>query len=249
MPDRAPPLEPNDDAAQSRYAVASRVEILFLLNDLQAHDALVDLAVGGASIITSVLAVNEVSNTLLLDAARDDALNRSLTRGEAGKASATLDGVRIHFATGALSLCEFDGRPALRTAIPGSVVRLQRREFFRISLPIARPVVCTIPADADCGRRALTTHVLDMGCGGVALVENADAPSLDVGARLAQCRIALPEIGTVTVTLEVRNVARIPLRSGASRMRYGCRFVDLPAHMSNLLQRYIMKLERERRTR
>ncbi len=243
--------EPDENTTASSFAVNSRVEILFLLRELEQHDVLINLRIqrSSTSIITSILEVNEVSNTLIFDCAQDEALNRRLTAGDGADISACLEGVNIAFVTGRIEMCEFDDRPALRASIPKTLIRLQRREYFRIALPIVKPVVCTIPPAPESGAAPLTTHVMDMGCGGVSIIEEAGKASLSVGQVLPECRIVLPEVGTVTTTLEVRNIAQIPLRNGTSKTRYGCRFVNLPGAMSNLLQRYIMKLERERRNR
>jgi c-di-GMP-binding flagellar brake protein YcgR len=44
-------------------------------------------------------------------------------------------------------------------------------------------------------------------------------------------------------------VFEITLRSGARIKRAGCEFVKLPGQMSTLVQRYIIKVERERKAR
>jgi hypothetical protein len=63
------------------------------------------------------------------------------------------------------------------------------------------------------------------------------------------CRIELPEVGFVTATVKIRSVFEITLRSGARIKRAGCEFVKLPGPMSTLVQRYIIKVERERKAR
>ena len=242
---------PDSDDPQKRYAIHSPKEILFLLRAIQQRNLLVNLAVpdGGHFIITSILALDEISNTLTFDGAQNDALNRRLTSGNGADFTANLEGVHISFSTGKIESCEFEYHPALRTAVPGLVTRLQRRENFRIMMPVVHPVTCIIPPAPDTGDKPVTAHVMDLGCGGMSITETGGRLSTEIGNLMADCRLLLPEAGTIITTLEVRNATQIRLRNGTTKTRLGCRFVDLPNAMANLLQRYIMHLERERRSR
>ena len=242
---------PDGDNPQKRYVVHSHKEILFLLRAIQQRNLLVNLAIPGSGnfIITSILALNEIDNTLIFDCAQNDALNRRLTSVNSADFMANLEGVHISFATGKIETCEFENRPALRTAVPGLLTRLQRRENFRIMMPIVHPVTCIVPPAPDTDEKPVTANVMDLGCGGVSITETGGRLSAEIGNLMADCRLLLPEVGTVITTLEVRNATQIRLRNGTTKTRLGCRFVDLPNAMAILLQRYIMHLERERRSR
>ena len=72
------------DDVKSRFALNSNAEILFLLNAIQKRNLLVNLDIPGSRqiVVTSIIAVNKVDNTLILDSARGDALNRELMSGK-----------------------------------------------------------------------------------------------------------------------------------------------------------------------
>jgi flagellar brake protein len=53
----------------------------------------------------------------------------------------------------------------------------------------------------------------------------------------------------VHTTLRIVNIYETTLRSGQPSLRAGCQFVDLPTSMQNLIQRYIVRMERERKAR
>ncbi|OZA22163.1 MAG: flagellar brake protein, partial [Hydrogenophilales bacterium 17-61-9] len=120
------------DELLARYTLHSRADILFQLRAIQKRKLLVnlDLLNSRQIVVTSVLAVNETRNTLILDSARGDALNQELMSGKGAEFVAQLDGVSISFATGPVAGCKYEGAPALRIALPTSLVRLQRREHF-----------------------------------------------------------------------------------------------------------------------
>ena len=47
-------------------------------------------------------------------------------------------------------------------------------------------------------------------------------------------------------TLRIQNTFEVTLKNGHKSKRSGCQFVDLQPAMQSLIQRYILKLERER---
>lgn len=239
--------EPDDQLV--RFAVHSRTEILFLLRAIQQRKLLVNLDLPGSRqiVVTSVIAVDEANSALLLDVARGDALNHELMSGKGAEFITQLDGVSISFATGPVSLCDYEKLPALRIPLPKSLIRLQRREHFRVQLPIARPVKCIVPPVLEAEPDPISAHIVDISCGGVAIAETGGRLGTETGRILQGCRLLLPETDAITASLEVRNSAQIRLPNGAFQTRLGCKFIDLPNDMATKLQRFVMNIERARR--
>ncbi len=237
------------DDPNVRYTVRSRTEILFLLRAIQQRKLLVNLDLPGSRqiVVTSVIGVNPSRNTLILDVARGDALNNELLSGKGAEFITQLDGVSISFATGPVSLCDYEKLPALRIALPDSLIRLQRREHFRVPLPIANPVKCIVPSMSADEPEPISTNTVDIGCGGVAIAETGGRLGTETGRILKGCRLLLPETDVIITTLEVRNSAQIRLQNGAFQTRLGCKFIDLPNDMAAMLQRFVMNIERARR--
>lgn len=243
------PADPSRDDQLARYGIRSRKEIVFLLRQVQQRKLLVNLDLPNSRqiIVTSVLAVDEVHNTVILDSARGDALNRELLSGPGAEFVTQLEGVTLSFFTGTVTFSDYEKLPALRVALPKALVRLQRREHFRVPMPIARPVKCMVPPQAEDDAEPITTHLVDLSCGGVALADIAGRISPDPGRRLPDCRILLPEVPPVVATLEIRNSAQIRLHNGSFQTRVGCQFINLPNDMAAPLQRFVMEIERARR--
>ena len=242
--------DPVDQGALlARFAIHSRSEIIFLLRTIQKRKLLVNLDLPDSRhcVITSVLAVDEANNALILDSARDDALNLELLAGHRAEFSCSVDGVAISFAIGAVRACDYDRLPALRVALPGSLIRLQRREHFRVQLPITHPVKCIVPPTENSELEPITANIIDIGCGGVAIAESSGRLGTETGRTLPECRLLLPEVEMIVTTLEVWNSAQIRLQNGAYQTRFGCKFIGLPNDMVASLQRFIMDLERVRR--
>lgn len=243
------PSAAEHDDFLARYTLHSRADILFQLRAIQKRKLLVNLDIQSSRqiVVTSVLAVNEANNSVILDSARGDALNQELLSGKSAEFVAQLDGVSISFATGPVTLCTYDKLPALKIALPKSMIRLQRREHFRVPMPIANPIKCIMPAFNNGESDPITTHIADISCGGVALTDTSGRIGSETGKILDNCRLLLPEQDALFTTLEVRNSAQIRLANGAFQTRLGCRFVDLPNDSAARLQRFVTEIERARR--
>jgi c-di-GMP-binding flagellar brake protein YcgR len=242
-----PVLAPAGGSADlQRYEVRSRVEILALLRALieRRAPATVHFDHGEDFIVSTLLAVNPDFEELVLDPSGDEAANRRLLRSQRMTVVSRLDRVRIQFVVQGAQLTAWNKLPALRVRIPRSVLRLQRRDSYRIAPPIANPLSCGIPDPAVEGRRH-ALRILDISCGGVALLVGEEPLPLEPGMVLGGCVLSLPGIGEVSFAAEVRNVSR-PGDGDAQAMRCGLRFIGMAQRTVTLIQRYILKLERDR---
>ena len=236
------------DGRDDRYRIESPLEIAALLNEVAARGALVSVTFGSDVVMTVLLHADAASGALVFDAGSDAQAN--VRMGEARRLGfeTHLDRIRIVFYTAGAVAQAWDGAPAYAVAFPPSVLRMQRRDYFRAHVPLTRGIRCELPPDAASPARAATLRVLDMSVTGVALVDGPPGFEPAPGSVLKAVTLALPP-GPVTVDLEVMYRKENPRGSGAAGplVRFGCRFVNLPAQCETLIQRCINQLERERR--
>lgn len=204
---------------------------------------------GGISFVSAVLSVADDGSWLILDRSPDEALNDRAEQAEMLTCITRLDGIRIQFALDGVDRFPFDGFEALRAAMPEVLLRLQRRECYRLSVPIINPVTCRITVTTPAGEQKTTElRVLDISAGGLALVVDPEQFELHAGASFDNCQLVLPDVEPAAVKLKLRNQFKLETRSGAINIRAGCEFIDLPAKVATNVQRYIFKVERDRRT-
>ena len=155
--------------------------------------------------------------------------------------------VKIQFSVQRAETTTFEGRPAIRVRLPESLMRLQRREHYRISTPVVKPLRCVVPGLLDRNGQMVEFRVADISCGGLAMVTNASQIHVDLGQEFLECEIELPNIGVVTTGLVIRSITEIPDSRVMQGQRCGCQFINLPGTMMTLIQRYINGLQRDRR--
>jgi len=233
-----------------RYQVYSRIEIVSLLRAVaDSHIAVtVYFNQGAEFIVTNVLDVNPEFEELILDLGADDAANRRLLESTRMTVVTFLDHIRIQFLAQRAEETIHGQLPALRIRLPEVVTRLQRRNFYRIRASVVKPIFASFVDPVDPARRA-SLRILDLSCGGVAMVSDAREPAYEPGTILEDCRIELPEVGVLNTALEVRNAGKHEEGARTSLRRYGCQFVSLPPALANAVQRYITRTERERALR
>lgn len=231
----------------SPFQVHARREIITILRSLEQQRQLVTMLVNGSpeAVVTSVLEVDEEAGIVFIDCASNELMNRRITESDNISFETVLDHIRILFFASSIKECLHDNLPALYMAIPASVIRLQRREYYRVPTPISNPVRCTIAVQHQLGTETVTLTLQNASGGGIALIDDKRVLDNTVGHIYKDCRIQLPGNTVVVTTLEIRNSHDITLPSGKNVRRIGCLFIDLPPAMLAAIQRYITKLERE----
>ncbi|HET9113260.1 MAG TPA: flagellar brake protein [Burkholderiales bacterium] len=232
---------------QGLYQVHSRGEIIRLLNGIADQHQLVTMIIhGGAEIVvTSILEVNDNENRIYLDCAQNNLLNQRIIESDNIEFESSLDKVRILFSAIQVTECMQDGQPALCIDIPGILIRLQRREYFRVNIPAGFSNRCMIPHAGE----TYNAMMVDISGGGVALLDEQKILKTETGHVYEDCQIKLADIGLLQVNLQIRNWQDISLSPGKNNRRIGCQFIGLSPAMLTLVQRYIMQLERERNAR
>lgn len=237
-------LAAGDD--DSRFLVHNPQEIARIMRGLIQRRELVSAFFNGGEdlMLTAVLDIDAARDTLALDCSGNEALNQRLLEAEKVIFVTALDRVKVQFVSRAVRRGVLDGRPAFLMAIPQQVLQLQRREYYRLRTPIANPLKCRVPlADQQFGEMV----ILDISAGGIGiLVEQMEGVSLEVGSEFPGCSIELPGIATLEVTLRIQNRFEATLKNGHKALRCGCQFISLHPALQASIQRYIVKLQRER---
>jgi c-di-GMP-binding flagellar brake protein YcgR len=232
---------------EGKYRIHARVEIAFILRAIVKSSALVTAYFGSGKdfIVTAILDVDADAESIIIDSGSNPVLNERLLRGQQLSLVSSQDGVKVEFEVEQIEAMSFEGRLAFRLPFPDSLLKLQRREFYRLAAPLLNPLKCQIPTATGMA----DTVVGDISLGGVSLMGEHEGLDLQLGTIYANCRILLPELGVIQTKLMVRNSFPMTLRNGAVIKRTGCAFLDLPSSQQAMIQRYIIRLERDRRAK
>jgi flagellar brake protein len=241
---RSPSAQENE-----RYLVHSRLEITAILRSLIEHRALVTVYFGDRDefIVTALLSINPDFEELIFDYGAEQVLNARLLESSRLTMVTQLDHIRIQFVANRAEATTFQQGPAFRIRLPAALSRLQRRENYRVKVPLGQPVNCTLHVDPQQPDKSVMIRICDISCGGIALLDYPSNLELVPGTVYHDCRIDFREIGHVTTDIEIVHILEKVNRNAVRTRLCGCRFRSMPNAMLTIIQRYINKVEREQK--
>jgi c-di-GMP-binding flagellar brake protein YcgR len=251
-PSAAPPRAGTVAAAASdyeRFQIHDRLEILGLLRTLVERRSLVTVVYGGGNVffVSAMLHVSAEREEIIVDGAPDDRAHAEALASPRLTLATLLDNIRVQFHAFSAAEVTFEGHRALRIAVPEAVMRLQRREYYRLRIPSGEPLLCKLRRDPAASAPPLRLRVLDISCGGLSLVDWPDGQAPESHRVYRNCQLLLPDEDPVITDLEVVYVLERTESDGTHIKRCGARFVDLPGKLVTHVQRYITRLERQRK--
>jgi len=155
-----------------------------------------------------------------------------------------VDQVKIQFSAEGVQAVMHQDYPAFHLPLPECLYRVQRREFFRLAVPPSEQLRCVIPINRTEGAELVEVAVADIGGGGLRFSCAEKDIEFAVGQTYAGCRIDLPDVGTISVTMTVKNLFQVSAQPGQSARNVGCEFRNLDNASGILLHRYVTMMQR-----
>ena len=228
------------------YSIHHRQEIISILENLKKARVPVRLHTRQKeSFVTSILDVNPDRNHVHLDVVSIDEQMNSRVAGSEQIVFTAQTGIAVKWHSTNARVVKLSDGHAFAIPIPAVVQRVQRREYFRLQLPLgSKGMVCRIPVSEG---GMLDVPVRDMSAGGVGVVLNSPLhPVISMGAILEGCILEFPDVGIVSFKLRICNIRKAnATRSGTEVFLVGLEFTDMGRGASNVVQRYMIHLESE----
>ncbi len=227
-----------------KYSISSPKEIKFVMHYIAEKGNRVALYYGNENdfILTTLLAVDD--SGMWLEQSPNETDNRRIIESNKLIFVSSHLQIKVQFVVNQAGNAMYQGRPAFYLPLPDSLYRLQRREYYRLTTPIANPLRCIVARKPSPNIKPREFIIMDISCGGVGLICMETDTELIPGLSYSDCQIELPEIGTIRGTIEVKNLIIMNSKSGGEHKRAGCEFKDLDGASIILLQRYITNMQR-----
>lgn len=239
-----------DPGTDDKYLVRNSRQIRQLLQALIDQRSLINAHIDGRdqSFPTAVLELDEDEDELLLDGSPSETSNRAAEAADHLLCFGQLERVMVRFRLDGLVRIHNEGHVGFRAPFPTELVHLQRRELYRLETPITDSPKLVLPVDDD-RSEALTMRVVDISGGGLAVTVAEDCPVFGLQKRYDGCRLELPDSSPINVSLVACNMRAQKLPNGVEMKRVGLRFDALPRGADSAIQRYIFRIDRQRKAR
>lgn len=230
----------SDKDIEERYMLRGRMEILSVFNDLIRNRTPVTVYFNqGKDFLLTTLLEARVSH-LVFDVGSDQRTNRLLQGIPEALCVAVLAGVRVQFSVNAPERFSWGDMDAFRSALPAKVMRLQRRETHRVTLPIGKPSMMQVRIPKTSATVEFVLHDMSVEGAGITVVGE---PAFALGDHLP-VSFAISKTTRVACTGVVRHITPLgERRRGEKHHRVGFWFKDMPGHLQAAIQRYLIDIE------
>jgi c-di-GMP-binding flagellar brake protein YcgR len=228
------------------YMLYSRGEIAAILRRVADERTLVTVYTDGDAefAVSMVLQVDTDRDALSFDMpSQPDARTRVLDSRQLVFVI-FFENIKVQFRSPLAQAATFEGRPAFRVRLPEQMLRLQRREYFRVRTPTAVQPTCLVPK-AQGESKYESLQLVNISVGGLAVMSYPHDFELTVGEVIRNCYLDLPGVGPANVAFRVVNVYESDGEDSARR--FGCQFVELAPQARMMVQRYVNRVEAEQR--
>jgi flagellar brake protein len=240
----------------SPYWIDSPVEVLHLFRTMARKSAKVTLWISPAEFVPSMVLDVLPNGDVLLDVDVDTRVNQKLLAAPTVIVSGNVDKVPVKFHLESLKLVLHQGAQAFVARAPRRIHKLQRREFYRVTIPATKPLYCrfevTRPPLFGKGtptRQTSNNRVLDLSLGGLCLEMPAlEGYTPESQTQVGPCQMILPDSDRpVVFDLLFCHVQTTQDRRGQVIHKVGGQFKALSPVDQKRLHAYMLQLEREQR--
>ncbi len=195
---------------------------------------------GNDFFLTSVIDVLRDKNILVLDITADDELNKKITDANNIVLKAKHLGITAQFKTPTIQTAKFQGQQFFACAIPDDLLWVQRREHFRVHIPLSNNALVQVKTEQG---NISEYRIIDVSGGGIAIADESFALKVEAGDEFSNVNLIFNDGLSCSTALTVQNTLPLHFDKPSAGQRIGCRFHALLADFSADLQRYINLLD------
>lgn len=144
-------------------------------------------------------------------------------------------GWHVEFVASAPQKIQHEGKPAIRFGFPEVLSNVQTREHSRAS---GSPTVRIHCIADEGGFMSFEGWIVDVSVAGIGFLSYDPTITLEPGTILKACRMEAERMAPVVVDLEVRYSEFVSLPDGSQAKRSGCRFVEPPPTIKEMISRF-----------
>jgi flagellar brake protein len=232
-----------DGHEYDRYRIEDPAEMLSLMRLSCASRVLCSVRAAGRP--ESYLSpIREIADTgePTLDRPRAPVIERALQAGSTASIDLRLHDFRLGFEARVERMSVSDGKPLLRLSRPEAIVKLQRRDAFKIRVPQGVGVLLTLDA-TDPTLTALPMH--DLCLQGGSLTFTGLRGRFEAGVTFEHASLSLPDAGDWPLSLRIMH-AGVQRRIGEQvELRVGVQFLNAPAGFERAVAQVVGGIARD----
>ena len=233
---------------ESPFLISSSEQINFKLSLLFKRKCLITAHYGdnGDSFITTVLDIDTQKNRLIFyHSPKEDAI-KDLLDSQLITFKTEYQGIKVTFEATRIGKKWDQQITVFVIPIPETLIWVEARSFYRVRSPIAKSSYCQLVLK---NQDAINLKLYDISLAGFSMLSLSSEISelMMLETTFVQCTLILTEAGEGTIAFEVRSKYIINSETSGKIEKIGCQFTKITPAFENVIQRYILLIERESR--
>jgi len=235
-----------------KYLIKVPKQILSYLRLLSQERCLISVAFGDQerhTFLTVILAINDKKQHITLDFGPQDYLNKRLLGSALIRFSTEYQGVKVRFDGRNIKQITYSGQPAFSVTLPSSLYWLQRRQFYRVKLPLSRKSYCTLSLlDPETEQKVKVNFpIYDLSAVGFSFLSESSLflEQLKPTTEFNRCNLVLDENINLNVSISICYKTIQNPDKDDSFNRVGCYIINTTPRTESAILRYMQDIERE----
>ncbi|MGZ5000304.1 MAG: flagellar brake protein [Methylomonas sp.] len=242
---------------ESDYLVSNPKLIAEHLTDLFKKKCIISAQFGenNASFLTAIIGLDTKNGILKLDCGPTEILTNQLLNSGKVLFRSEVDGIKVAFKGKHIKKSINDVPPTLQMPIPSTIFWMQRRQFYRVKIPLSHTgSFCEIALKNEQKEGSVETQsakfqLSDISiCGFSFLNPDSSLNSIFESAQWdTQCILHLHDGAHANIGITVKNATNIKASATTTQQRIGCLFTGLTHTFESSILRYMQEIERQTR--
>jgi c-di-GMP-binding flagellar brake protein YcgR len=198
----------------------------------------------GESYITTLLCINEENNAVVLDYGSKENINNQALKAKKVTFDGEFRGIKVSFTGTALKKIIHKGDPAFSMPMPKMLFWMERREYYRVKIPLSKPSYCQLMLE---GKEPINLKLHNISLSGLSMlnVSKELVGQMNPNTSFAQCKLILPEAGEHMIPFEIRYSHIINPDKLHKIQKIGCKFIKITRSFEDAIQSYMQRIQRE----
>lgn len=232
------------EADKEQYLKRGTLAVLGVIKDLLRFQTSLMVTFSRGQFISRMLDADE--DRIVFDLGSNNLDNEYVLTCDDVSIFAETYGAKVEFSLASLERTTFEGLPAFSAPLPDLLWQIQRREFFRISVPLEPTFYCH--SEWPNGKK-VRFRLQDLSLGGIGvLVDEALPDGLSSGDKFKKLHVELAEYGQFEVGAELLHIGERSVVTSKNETRVtprlSFRFTAIEPLQERQLQQVIFALER-----
>lgn len=234
----------------SPYTTSNPQQIIKYLLTLMSNKCLIAVHPGNEAeaFLTVILELDQQNKRGFFDLGPDTEFNQRIVNSAFVLFTAEFHGISVAFKSANIKITSYKNNAVFEFPLPESMTWRERREYYRVRLPLSQVGECVILHKDQTSSRF---NLYDISISGFAILLEMPGqetmPFWMPGNHFQQAHLSLPGANPIEVAFSICEIVAFNPEKVHKQAKVGCKLTKISSAGESTIQRYMQKIELERK--